>query len=96
MRIPGFIFVLVGAVITYISYYVGPKLAIFFWIGLISLGYGIFEILIKFMLRERASTKFKKEVREQVKKQRVVHCPKCHTAVFRRAHFCYHCGYRLK
>jgi len=95
-KLTGFIFIFLGGIVTYTSYYVGPKLRLFFWIGLGLLGFGVFQLIVSFVLQETATKKFKREVEKQLEKPRVIRCPQCKTPVYARANFCYHCGNKLR
>lgn len=96
MRIPGFIFILIGSAISYTSYRVGDKLIIFFYAGLLMAMYGLFKTIISYVLKERATNKYEKQILKQVKNPQVVHCSKCGTAVYSKANYCYNCGNKLK
>ncbi|MFA6072964.1 MAG: hypothetical protein WC758_02545 [Candidatus Woesearchaeota archaeon] len=64
-NISGWIFMAVGAAVSLFSRYVqkrgGDGLGLFFWVGVIMIGIGVFKIITKFILRDNNKLKEEKD-----------------------------------
>jgi len=92
-KIPWIMWIIVGGVMYYVSYRVGPQLDIFSYIGVAFVAIGIFKMLVSFILggKEKKARKEAEEIREQE-----FTCPRCRYAVASDYTFCPHCGTRLR
>jgi hypothetical protein len=70
-RISGWIFMAIGATVTLFSNYVrkrgGEGLALFFWVGIVMIGIGVFKIAVGFVTKEQ-KTKDETYVKEEKNK----------------------------
>lgn len=100
VKIPGWAIGLVGAAVTGYSWYVNSRLKepsgalrIFFWIGLALLSFGVFRIVLKFIVpnhKEEVEAKTQ-ETNERNYGDYLV-CPRCKAKLHPRSRFCNWCG----
>ena len=85
----------VGLFVAISSSYVGGKLQLFAWVGLLFVAIGIAKAVYLFVIAPREE---KKEAAKPVPIQQTQHfyCPRCRFAVHAYDFFCRRCGARLR
>jgi len=83
----------IGLFISISSAYVGGKLKIFAWIGILFVIIGIAKIIYLFVFRERETAAAKPVPIQQTQH---FYCPRCRFAVHAYDFFCRKCGARLR
>ena len=91
MKIPFWLWIIVGLFITLASSALTMKL--FIWIGLLFLVIGIGKRVIAFVFKEK---KGKEKIIHQQAQQQYYYCPKCKIRVHAAENFCRMCGQKLR
>ncbi len=96
-KIPALVYLLVGALVSYVSLRIGANFTFFFYVGLVFIGVGLAKLLIGFVLRKK-ETKNEKKVEQKSEKQtpHIRYCPRCRSACRMFDYFCWRCGTRLR
>ncbi|MBI4150492.1 hypothetical protein HY492_00010 [Candidatus Woesearchaeota archaeon] len=95
-KIPAFAYLLVGALVAYVSLRIGETFTFFFYVGLVFLGIGLAKLLIGFLLRKK-ETKTEKKLEQPAKPaNHIRYCPRCRSACRMFDYFCWRCGTRLR
>lgn len=95
MALPAWSFILVGLVVTFVSAYVGDKLTLFFYTGLLFLAWGVFKFGVSYLTKQASVTEEKKTER-RLQTTPVIGCPHCATSVYATARYCHMCGGRIR
>ncbi len=93
-KIHAIVYLILGAVISYVSLRIGSTFTVFFYIGLVFLGVGIAKLLIGFLLKKKETKPEKQSIR--VTQPLWAHCPRCRSQVRTSDFFCWRCGNRLR
>ena len=88
MEIPGFVFILVGAIVSIVSFFLGDKLTFFIYAGFVFIAFGAVKWYIM------GKSKNEKVILRQVYPN-FRYCRQCNSAASVAANFCGKCGYRL-
>jgi len=91
MALPAWSFILVGLLVTILSYS-NETLILFFYLGLAFLVWGMFKLGVGYLLRE---PKPEEEIEKKIEPQ-IVGCNHCGAAVYTTAKYCHECGGQLK
>jgi len=69
---------------------------IFFYVGLLFIAIGIFQIIIKAVF-SKPSKRIEREIESEIKKPRFIvnHCPKCGAKNYNTFNYCQNCGCKL-
>jgi hypothetical protein len=94
MALPAWTFLLVGLIVTSVSAYVGQKLVLFFYIGLLFVVWGMFKYAVAYLTKQPTTTEERKV--EKTLRTPVIACPYCATSVYATARYCHLCGGRLR
>ena len=92
MKIPGWVFILIGAIIAITSYFV-PHLKFFFYVGVALFAYGIAKLVFSFIVKEEKEDAYVQQAMNEVQELR---CKKCSNFIRNFDNFCSYCGMRLK
>jgi hypothetical protein len=96
-KIPALIYLLVGAVVSYVSLRIGNTFTFFFYVGLVFIGIGLAKLLIGFLLRKKETKTEKKTLQQETKPvNHIRYCPRCRSACRMFDFFCWRCGTRLR
>ncbi|MBW3021678.1 zinc ribbon domain-containing protein [Candidatus Woesearchaeota archaeon] len=98
MTIPSWFMIVSGIVIAGVSFYIGEKFQLFFYIGLIFLAYGLVKLFVLRGKLHSVATEARKQTYQepQVAKSKYLYCMHCGSIVHATDTFCYKCGHRLK
>ena len=97
MKIHAIIYLIIGAVISYVSLRIGSTFTFFFYVGLVFIGIGVAKLLIGFLLKKKESKSEKKnEAPMRVSPPLWKHCSRCKSQVRTVDFFCWRCGTRLR
>ncbi|MAG39106.1 hypothetical protein CMO90_03380 [Candidatus Woesearchaeota archaeon] len=93
-KIPGFVYFILGIIISAYSKYIEEKtkadfLTIFFYIGIFFIFIGIVKMIF-------APSKTKKNFKHKKNYGHIMLCPRCKTKNYNYSRFCHICSYRLK
>ncbi len=98
--IPSFVWLFVGALVTAMSWY--SDIPMFFWLGWAFIAFGIFKLVIGFMLGKKETKSERKTIQQQIPRQqqamqahKYYRC-QCGNPVKTSDFFCGHCGRRLR
>lgn len=91
MKIPFWLWVITGLLISLVSS--ALKMKLFIWIGLVFLAIGIGKMVFVFALKEK---KGKEKIIRQQAQQQYYYCPRCKARVHAAENFCRMCSQRLK
>ncbi len=105
-KIPSWLWLISGIAIIFFSKYMGGKVEMFFWAGLVFAVIGLAKMLVGFILY-RGETKTEQRAEGapfypsataaapgQASVMRF--CPRCGSQVYQTAYFCHKCGLRLR
>ncbi len=110
MEIPSFIFVVVGIVMTMISFFVGERISgmyVFIIPGIGFIVWGLYKMLKKGVSKKFGSSKISNinpikspkelnDTQDNVSSQDIISCPSCGLKHYSHANFCQRCGTKLK
>lgn len=91
MKIPWWVYLVVGLFVSVTSAVVGESMRFFVWLGLLFVLIGLIKLVIFFVLRERPKTSPQTHSRPAA-----LFCPRCKVTVHERDYFCRYCGMRLR
>lgn len=94
MKIHWLVWLLTGAVIAIVSYYLGGRLRLFFYLGLLFAAYGFIAMLVGFILRDKKPEPEKVTIASRM--PRYGRCSTCKTVVKFSDNYCFACGSRLR
>lgn len=101
-QIPSWFMVVTGLVVAGVSYYVGDKFRLFFYIGLF---FFVFGVVKTFILRNKYRPEYisrQAEIKkntfqaQQDQYKKYVYCSHCGSVLHSTDNFCYKCGARLR
>jgi hypothetical protein len=109
MQIPGYVFVLIGVIVSLVSWF-SPGLKVFVIAGVGFILWGLFRILSsKFLNRGKKLEQNLQQKAQEInpkhikKEQNTVHmhptviaCPSCGLKHYSHANYCQHCGTRIR
>ena len=92
-KIPGWLWLIVGIGMYFISARLGEQMDLFRYVSLAFVVIGIFKILVGFMIGNKEK-RAHKEAHDLRKGE--YSCPRCMSIIARSHRFCPHCGVRLR
>ena len=101
MKINPIVFIIVGLLISYFANFVDARtdnqgIALFFYVGLGFIIYGVFKIAIFFVLKDKSKSKKDSKPPHKVNVNRtIISCPTCMTKHYSNSNFCHMCGTKL-
>ena len=92
--IPGIVFIIIGVVVSIVSFFFVEAIYAFTYVGLAFIGYGLIKIIYKKLTKSKEA----KTHQPHHKKHRThhPHCPFCNNIILPHNNFCSHCGAYLK
>ncbi|MFQ5621448.1 MAG: hypothetical protein ACE5FT_06415 [Candidatus Nanoarchaeia archaeon] len=94
MALPSWAFIGVGVVVTYVSYVLGDKYDLFFYVGLLFLVWGLFKLVLNYVMK--SPSKVEEKAVERRMEPNVIACPYCASSCYSSARFCHMCGGKLR
>jgi hypothetical protein len=91
--IPSWGWLFVGALVTGTAWY--ADMPMFFWLGLAFITFGVFKLVIGFMLGKKVTKQEKKQVQAAPQAHKYYRC-QCGNPVRSNDVFCSYCGRRLR
>ncbi|MBI5393542.1 hypothetical protein HZA96_06760 [Candidatus Woesearchaeota archaeon] len=96
MKISGWIFIIIGAVVAITAYFI-PHLRFFFYVGSAIAAYGLAKVIFNFIFKEdrtqQNSMNYEQLAAKELQESR---CRRCKNIVRRFDNFCSYCGMRLR
>ncbi len=111
MEIPSFMFIVIGIVMTMISFFVGERISgmyVFIIPGIGFIVWGLFKMLKKGVSKKFGSSNIKEinkinssdknpfNAQDNTSSQEIASCPSCGLKHYSHANFCQRCGTKLK
>jgi len=111
MKIPGPVYLILGLIVTGLSWFIDSKtessFALFFYIGLVFLAVGVFKTIVKIIIPKQDEQPFAQKPQQQTQQKiqqqpqqnnnsNLKYCPRCRVQVSLSNNFCYNCGTRLR
>ena len=91
MKVPALVWLMLGILLSVVSYYLGDEFVLFFYAGLIIIILGIFKLVLGYVFSSKETIIEKKTVQEKYAK-----CPHCNNATRKIDYFCAMCGKELR
>jgi len=95
MALPAWVFLVVGVLVAFVSNRLGDRFVLFFWVGLLMLIYGLFRVILGYVLKNPSKVEDRATER-RLNLQQIMACPNCATSCYSSARFCHNCGGRLR
>ncbi|MBC8500716.1 MAG: hypothetical protein ISS25_00405 [Nanoarchaeota archaeon] len=94
VKIPGFVYLLIGVVVAGYSQFAPnsdmPFFNIFFYIGIVFIFWGVVKMIFS------PSKRREKTLEHQEKTSGIIFCPRCNAKNFSYSRFCHMCKYKLR
>ncbi|MFT4260871.1 MAG: hypothetical protein ACMXX9_00375 [Candidatus Woesearchaeota archaeon] len=99
MKIPSLVYIILGGAISFFSSFVNQRtenngIILFFYIGIGFIIYGVFKLILKFVLKDKEEP-IKQEKPKVVQDKTIIRCHVCGAKHYSNSNFCHLCGTKL-
>ncbi len=93
MKIPALVWLMLGILLTVVSYYLGDEFVLFFYAGLLIIALGVFKLILSYVFSPKETIIEKKAVQQ---KDHYSKCRHCNNITRKIDYYCSMCGKQLR
>lgn len=93
MKVPALVWLMLGILLSVVSYYLGEDFILFFYAGLVIIALGVFKLILGYIFSTKETSIEKKTVQEQ---EKYAKCRHCNNITRKIDYYCAMCGRQLR